>query len=125
MQAIQTIGASKVYLLVETIKKINFLFMLYLVVGQPAIYFCYGLGLTTLVSFILHTLVLSRLMQLNLAKLLKMPTFYIFSGGCCFFLSQYITSSAHANALIFIFCFSFLTIISQRIVIRGIIAKLM
>jgi teichuronic acid exporter len=114
MQAIQTLGTPRVYMSVELIKKLNFIFMLYFVAGFPAIYFCYGLAITTLLSLALHTVVLSWVIKIKFFDLLTRPIIYVCAGGIFYLTAARLIDEAYYSAVVFTVVFATLSVMSMR-----------
>lgn len=114
MQAIQTMGSPRVYLSVEIIKKLNFVIMLYFVAGYPAIYFCYGMVVTTLLSLVLHIIVLVWVNQIKFFDLLSRPFFYICAGGLFYYTATRSVEGAYHSAVLFTVLFATLAVVFMR-----------
>lgn len=124
MQVIQTVSGSKIYISVEAIKKINFSILLYCVAGHPAIYFCYGLALTSVISLVLHFVVLSSCINANIFDFVKKPFSYIAYGSLFFLFASHLNTGAYFSALVFVFSFTLLIVFTMRQAILAEVSKI-
>lgn len=101
MQVIQSLGNSTLYISIEVVKKIVFFGMLLIVSGEPAIYFCYGLGVTSCISLLLHSASGIVFLDLTIARSLLNQTKFILVGFVTYVVTLNFIDTPVLAALIF------------------------
>lgn len=82
MNLINALGGSLVVFLIEALKKSIFVIMLFYIYDYPAIYFCYGLMITSAVSLVIHLVVLKYIIRLDFLKCTIRPMMiFVFYGA--------------------------------------------
>lgn len=112
MQVVQTLGNSMLYVSIEVIKKINFAVMLYVIAGLPAIYFCYGLAITSSLALLIHLLAAVFFLKIPVTTLVLEPLKFIVYGLMVYFVLRVINIDVIISALLFLGTYLFIMIVS-------------